>query len=122
VIAAGPDVSDAPAPYLRAGADLALVGEGLSALLELLPRFDAQPHIENEELVRGLSGIASLSGGKVVKAGGTKGLALAQAAGIAAWDLVDIDRYRSVWIKAHGYFSLNMAASRGCSFRCTWCS
>ena len=25
-------------------------------------------------------------------------------------------------MKAHGYFSLNMAASRGCSFRCTWCS
>jgi anaerobic magnesium-protoporphyrin IX monomethyl ester cyclase len=122
VIAAGPDVSDAPGPYLRAGADLALVGEGLSTLLELLPRFDAQLHMESEELVRGLSGISSLSGGKVVKASGTKGLALAQDAGIAAWDLVDIDRYRSVWIKAHGYFSLNMAASRGCSFRCTWCS
>jgi anaerobic magnesium-protoporphyrin IX monomethyl ester cyclase len=122
VIAAGPDVSDAPGPYLRAGADLALVGEGLTTLLELLPRLDAQLQIENEELVRGLSGISSLSGGKVVKASGTKGLALAKDAGIAAWDLVDIERYRSVWMKAHGYFSLNMAASRGCSFRCTWCS
>jgi anaerobic magnesium-protoporphyrin IX monomethyl ester cyclase len=122
VIAAGPDVSDAPGPYLRAGADLALVGEGLATLLELLPRMDAKLHIESEDLVRGLSGIASLSDGKVVKASGTKGLALAQDAGIAAWDLVDIERYRSVWLKAHGYFSLNMAASRGCSFRCAWCS
>jgi anaerobic magnesium-protoporphyrin IX monomethyl ester cyclase len=122
VIAAGPDVSDAPGPYLRAGADLALVGEGISTLLELLPRFDAQRHIENDALVRGLSGVSSLSDGKVVKASGTKGLALAQDAGIAAWDLVDIDHYRSVWMRAHGYFSLNMAASRGCSFRCTWCS
>jgi anaerobic magnesium-protoporphyrin IX monomethyl ester cyclase len=122
VIAAGPDVSDAPGPYLRAGADLALVGEGLSTLLELLPRFDAQLQSESEDLVRGLSGIASLSGGKVVKASGTKGLALAQTAGLAAWDLVDVERYRAVWMKAHGYFSLNMAASRGCSFRCTWCS
>src|SRR5258707_292226 len=122
VIAAGPDVSDAPGPYLRAGADLALVGGGLSALLELLPRLDAQLHVNSEDLVRGLSGIASISGGKVVKASGTKGLALAHDAGLAAWDLVDIDRYRSVWKKAHGYFSLNMAASRGCSFRCTWCS
>jgi anaerobic magnesium-protoporphyrin IX monomethyl ester cyclase len=122
VIAAGPDVSDAPAPYLRAGADLALVGEGLSTLLELLPRIDAQLDIKNEDLVRGLSGIASLSGGKAVKAAGSRGLALAQDAGLAAWDLVDLDRYRAVWMKAHGYFSLNMAASRGCSFRCTWCS
>jgi anaerobic magnesium-protoporphyrin IX monomethyl ester cyclase len=122
IIAAGPDVSDAPGPYLRAGADLALVGEGLSTLLELLPRFDAQLQAHCDDLVRGLSGVASMVGGKVVKATGTKGLALAQNAGLAAWDLVDIDRYRSVWMKAHGYFSLNMAASRGCSFRCTWCS
>jgi anaerobic magnesium-protoporphyrin IX monomethyl ester cyclase len=122
VIAAGPDVSDAPGPYLRAGADLALAGEGVSTLLELLPRLDAQLNINNEDLVRGLSGIASMSGGKVVNASGTKGLALAQDAGLAAWDLVDMDRYRSVWMKAHGYFSLNMAASRGCSFRCTWCA
>jgi anaerobic magnesium-protoporphyrin IX monomethyl ester cyclase len=39
-----------------------------------------------------------------------------------AWDLVDVERYRSVWRAAHGYFSLNMAASRGCSFRCNWCA
>jgi anaerobic magnesium-protoporphyrin IX monomethyl ester cyclase len=122
VIAAGPDVSDAPAPYLRAGADLALVGEGLVTLLELLPRLDAQLGADCADLVRGLSGVASLDDGKVVKASGTKGLALAQDAGLAAWDLVDMDRYRTVWMKAHGYFSLNMAASRGCSFRCTWCS
>jgi anaerobic magnesium-protoporphyrin IX monomethyl ester cyclase len=122
VIAAGPDVSDAPGPYLHAGADLTLAGEGLSTLLELLPRLDAQIDADSTDLVRGLSGVASLSGGKVVKASGNKGLALAQDAGLAAWDLVDMDRYRTVWMKAHGYFSLNMAASRGCSFRCTWCS
>jgi anaerobic magnesium-protoporphyrin IX monomethyl ester cyclase len=122
VIAAGPDVSDAPGPYLRAGADLALIGEGLGTLLELLPRLDAQRSANGADLVRGLSGIASLSGGKVLKASGTKGLALAHDTGLAAWDLVDVDRYRAVWMKAHGYFSLNMAASRGCSFRCTWCS
>jgi anaerobic magnesium-protoporphyrin IX monomethyl ester cyclase len=122
VIAAGPDVSDAPGPYLRAGADLALIGEGLSTLLALLPRLDARLDADNDDLVRGLSGVASLSGGKLNKASGGKGLVLAQDAELAAWDLVDIDRYRSVWLKAHGYFSLNMAASRGCSFRCTWCS
>jgi anaerobic magnesium-protoporphyrin IX monomethyl ester cyclase len=122
VIAAGPDVSDAPAPYLRAGADLTLVGEGLSALLELLPRLDAQPDASGETLVRGLSGVAALSGGKILNASGSKGLPLAQAAGLAAWDLVDMNRYRDVWMRAHGYFSLNMAASRGCSFRCNWCA
>ena len=41
---------------------------------------------------------------------------------MAAWDLVDIERYRAMWLKTHGYFSLNMAASRGCPFRCAWCA
>ncbi|HLY67317.1 MAG TPA: radical SAM protein, partial [Chloroflexota bacterium] len=39
-----------------------------------------------------------------------------------ALDLIDVERYRTVWQRAHGYFSLNMSASRGCSFRCNWCS
>ena len=43
-------------------------------------------------------------------------------AALPAWDLVDIEKYRRVWRRAHGYFSLNMAASRGCSFRCNWCA
>jgi len=41
---------------------------------------------------------------------------------VVAWDLVDMDRYRSVWLRSHGHLSLNMAASRGCSFRCAWCA
>jgi anaerobic magnesium-protoporphyrin IX monomethyl ester cyclase len=39
-----------------------------------------------------------------------------------AWDLVDIERYRNAWIKAHGYFSLNLVSSRGCPYRCNWCA
>ncbi|HEY0802485.1 MAG TPA: hypothetical protein VGD54_16725, partial [Steroidobacteraceae bacterium] len=84
VISAGPDVSDAPGPYLRAGANLALIGEGISTLLELLPRMDSQLAMSDADLARGLSGIASLSGGKLVRASGAKGVALAQAAGLAA--------------------------------------
>jgi anaerobic magnesium-protoporphyrin IX monomethyl ester cyclase len=122
VIASGPDVSDAPGVYLRAGADFTLVGEGLSALLELLPRLQQHPQLLPEEAVRGLSGINTSSGGKVVHATQPKGPVTAQDVGLAAWDLVDVERYRAVWRRAHGYFSLNMAASRGCPFRCTWCA
>ena len=121
-IAGGPDVTDAPGHYLKAGADLTLIGEGLSVLRELLPRVDRQPHLRNEEWVRGLSGVHTLIGGLVHNTVGAQGAALAEEAGVAAWDLVDMERYRSVWMKAHGYFSLNLAASRGCPFRCTWCA
>jgi anaerobic magnesium-protoporphyrin IX monomethyl ester cyclase len=122
VIAAGPDVSDAPAPYLQAGADLALIGEGLAALLDLLPRLDSQPHAHSDDLKAGLAGIASLSQGKVVAVNVARVLPDPKLDGIAAWDLVDIERYRAIWLTAHRYFSLNMAGSRGCSFRCAWCA
>lgn len=39
-----------------------------------------------------------------------------------AWDLLDVDTYRGAWVEAHGYFSMNLAASRGCPYRCNWCA
>jgi radical SAM superfamily enzyme YgiQ (UPF0313 family) len=39
-----------------------------------------------------------------------------------AWDLLDIETYRQAWIHAHGHFSLNLTASRGCPYRCNWCA
>ena len=122
VFAAGPDVNDAPTPYLLAGADLTLVGEGLFALLGLLPRLEREPQIPTASLIAGLSGIACLAEGKLLVSAGAKTLPSSLYTGFAAWDLVDMDRYRSVWMEKHGFFSLNMAASRGCSFRCAWCA
>jgi anaerobic magnesium-protoporphyrin IX monomethyl ester cyclase len=122
VIAAGADVSDAPGPYLLAGADVALLGEGLATLLVLLPRLDLRPDAHAGELLEGLSGVASFAAGKITAVNGARILPTPDQGELPAWDLVDIDRYRSTWLKAHGYFSLNMAASRGCSFRCAWCA
>jgi anaerobic magnesium-protoporphyrin IX monomethyl ester cyclase len=122
VIAAGSDVSDAPEPYLRAGADIALKGEGLPALLELLRRLDLTPGAPSQALAEGVAGTATLAGAGVASINGAKLLPEVELTERAAWDLVDMDRYRDAWLSAHGYFSLNLAASRGCSFRCTWCS
>lgn len=133
VIAAGPDVTDAPEPYLRAGADFALSGEGLTALLELVPRIEGQLGVplsgsppsangRSHDLVVGLPGVATLRGDKVTITKGARVFSSVEHDSLPAWDLLDIERYRSVWMRAHRYFSLNMAASRGCSFRCSWCA
>jgi anaerobic magnesium-protoporphyrin IX monomethyl ester cyclase len=122
VIAGGSDVSDAPEPYLRAGADITLRGEGLPALLEILRRLDLAPAAASGALAEGVAGTATLTGGDVAAINGAKLLPEVELSERAAWDLVDMDRYRSAWLAAHGYFSLNLAASRGCSFRCAWCS
>src|SRR5690606_34409412 len=40
----------------------------------------------------------------------------------AAWDLVDIESYRKIWKDNHSYFSLNIATTRGCPYKCNWCA
>jgi anaerobic magnesium-protoporphyrin IX monomethyl ester cyclase len=37
-------------------------------------------------------------------------------------DLIDANQYREAWKTAHGYFSLNIVASRGCPYHCNWCA
>jgi anaerobic magnesium-protoporphyrin IX monomethyl ester cyclase len=44
------------------------------------------------------------------------------AAPIPAWDLVDMDRYRTIWYQRHGRFSLNLVTTRGCPYHCNWCA
>lgn len=122
VIVAGSDATDAPEPYLQAGAEIALRGEGLDTLAALIKRLDADIGLEHAGLTRNLPGIAHLRGGAVRSLDEARVAPIVAQPELPAWDLVEIERYRAVWIQAHGYFSLNMAASRGCPFRCSWCA
>jgi anaerobic magnesium-protoporphyrin IX monomethyl ester cyclase len=123
VITAGSDATDAPEPYLRAGADLVLLGEGLETLMAVIPRLDASPTLETAALVEGLAGFATMVEGEVStqRSSGPPPRSFQQKVP-PAWDLVNMERYRAVWREAHGFFSLNMASSKGCSFRCAWCA
>lgn len=123
VIVGGSDATDEPDAYLAAGAGVVLAGEGIEALEVLLQRLDAQPSIGDGELVQGVGGVTTSASRET--RGRSAPMRIPPARGelpAPAWDLVDIERYRSVWRRAHGRFSLNMAASRGCSFRCAWCA
>ena len=123
VITAGSDATDAPEPYLRAGADLVLLSEGLETLMAVIPRLDASPTLETAALVEGLAGFATMVEGEVStqRSSGPPPRSFQQKVP-PAWDLVNMERYRAVWREAHGFFSLNMASSKGCSFRCAWCA
>lgn len=122
VIVAGSDASDHPEPFLAAGADAVLIGEGIGALIALVERLQRQPDIDPAAWTEGLPGVASIADGttRVTRIGAVP--PDPRIAGQPAWDLLDIDRYRAFWQDRHGYFSLNMAASRGCPFRCNWCA
>ena len=122
LIAAGSDASDSPETYLGAGADAVLHGEALASLMALIDRLNADPQAESAALAAGLPDVSVISANNVQRFRGVAALPEPAFAPLPAWDLIDIEKYRRVWQRAHGYFSLNMAASRGCSFRCNWCA
>jgi anaerobic magnesium-protoporphyrin IX monomethyl ester cyclase len=35
---------------------------------------------------------------------------------------VDVEQYRKLWKKSHGFFSMNIVTTRGCPFHCNWCA
>ncbi len=122
VIVAGSDASDHPEVFLAAGAEAVLVGEGIAAMAELVGRLAQDVHLEAAAWTGDLPGVAVLTGGqqRLTRIGAQP--PDPRLGGHPAWDLVDVERYRAMWRERHGYFSLNMAASRGCPFRCHWCA
>jgi anaerobic magnesium-protoporphyrin IX monomethyl ester cyclase len=122
VIVAGSDASDHPEPFLAAGADVVLVGEGIAALAALVERLEREPGIDDDAWTAGLPGVATIVDGAVRTGRIGPQPPDPRVVGQPAWDLLDIERYRAFWKSRHGYFSLNMAASRGCPFRCNWCA
>jgi anaerobic magnesium-protoporphyrin IX monomethyl ester cyclase len=122
VIVAGSDASDHPDAFLAAGADVVLIGEGIAALVELIERLERDSDIDTQGWVSGIAGVATLVSGQTQLTRVGVMPPDPRLIGHPAWDLVEIERYRTMWLERHGCFSLNMAASRGCPFRCNWCA
>src|SRR5690606_890969 len=102
--------------YLGAGADFVIHGEGEITLAELLCC------LKENASVTELQGITYLDGAEVKRNPARTVLKDLDSLPLPAWDLVDLDSYRSVWLRHHGYFSLNIATTRGCPFKCNSCA
>ena len=122
VIVAGSDASDQPEAFLAAGAHAVLIGEGIAPLIALINRLDGDTRIGAQAWTDGIPGVAARDRDETRLARVGVMPPDPRIVGHPAWDLVDVERYRRVWRERHGYFSLNMAASRGCPFRCNWCA
>jgi len=108
----GSDASDHVAEYLNAGFFAAILGEPESTLLELC---EGRPIEEIQSIAFAVPGAIRYTPKRRERVDlGT----LPQP----AWDLVDMEQYRTAWQSAHGYFSLNLVSSRGCPYRCNWCA
>jgi anaerobic magnesium-protoporphyrin IX monomethyl ester cyclase len=120
VLVNGSDASDHVENYLRKGFRCVLVGEAEFTLLEVVPHLLKS----RKATLGGVAGLAYLSPttGEVVRTARRNQLRHLDALPFPARDLIDTRQYRDAWKSAHGYFSLNIVASRGCPYRCNWCA
>ena len=117
VIVSSSDSTDRYEEYLQAGADFILLGEAEMSLQELIGSLE-----KGETDFRQIQGIAYKNGEAVVKTPRRSVLKFLDGLPLPAWDLLDITPYKKMWLKHNGYFSINLATTRGCPFKCNWCA
>lgn len=118
VIIAGSDASDHDAHYLDAGADYVVIGEGEETLGELLDALTGKSAAKPDNI----PGLAFLHAGRPFRTRPRPDIRDLDALPFPAWDLVDVENYRTIWHRKHGYFSMNMVTTRGCPYHCNWCA
>lgn len=117
VIVSSSDSTDRHEHYLQAGADFVLLGEAEQTLQELVNA------IEN-----GISDFTTIQGlafrqyDRIIKTAKRNVLKFLDGLPFPAWDLLNITPYKEMWQEHNGYFSINMATTRGCPFKCNWCA
>ncbi|HWQ12070.1 MAG TPA: radical SAM protein [Roseiflexaceae bacterium] len=134
VIVCGSDATDHPDSYLAAGADFVLLGEGEATLAELLAALvtddrgsTTKDRRARFEQIQGLAWAERSPEGErssfvVRRSSRRPDIRDLDALPFPAWDLVDVERYRRIWLERHGYYSMNMVTTRGCPYHCNWCA
>lgn len=136
VIANSSDSTDHFAEYLQQGVDFVILGEGEATLRELITTLEAVDWTSEDKPLDKQNGLSSIAGiayqtlqeipettqPLIHRTAPRPVLNDLDALPDPAWDLVDIEAYRRIWMNRHGYFSLNLATTRGCPYKCNWCA
>ncbi|ABF39878.1 Fe-S protein, radical SAM family [Candidatus Koribacter versatilis Ellin345] len=117
VVVHGSDATDQAPLYLQAGAEFVLQGESEIRLGDL---------VASMLLGRTPTEVPGLAwhdtSGAVMHHASPVEQANWMQLSTPARDLIDLKPYREAWCEAHGFWSLNIVASRGCPYRCNWCA
>lgn len=116
VIVCSSDATDHYADYLEKGADYIIQGEGELALLELIDTLEKHESLES---VRGIAFKVENTIQVNIKRPVLQDL---DELPLPAWDLVDMNAYKIIWASGHQPFTLNIATTRGCPYKCNWCA
>jgi anaerobic magnesium-protoporphyrin IX monomethyl ester cyclase len=118
-VVGGPEPAAYLDEYLDAGADVVVIGEGESTMEELVPVLRAGSW-EKLHQVRGIA-FRSADGATI------RTLPRGQIEDLdtqpwPAREAIDMSQYINVWQKHHGMTSVSLTTTRGCPYRCRWCS
>ncbi len=116
VIVNSSDSTDHFQKYLETGADFIILGEGELTLKDLISK------IKNKGDTSDLKGIVYKNGDKFITTPKREVLRNLDELPMPAWDLVNVDAYKNVWAERGRKFTLNMATTRGCPYKCNWCA
>jgi len=117
VIVSSSDSSDHYEQYLDAGADFILIGEAEQTMFELIETLQC----EQQDFVS-IPGIAFKKQYAYIKTAPRKVMNELDCLPMPAWDMLDITPYKKMWLQHAGFFSINIATTRGCPFKCNWCA
>jgi anaerobic magnesium-protoporphyrin IX monomethyl ester cyclase len=116
VIVSSSDSTDHYKKYIENGADFIIQGEGEITLLELINA------IENNQSAEQLSGIVYQKNTEIQVNSKRTVLVNLDELPLPAWDLVNMESYQSIWKQSNREFTLNIATTRGCPYKCNWCA
>ncbi|MGA3089212.1 MAG: radical SAM protein [Terriglobales bacterium] len=118
-VVGGPEPSAYIPEYLKAGADVVVIGEGEVTVEELLPVLRGGSR-ESLNLVDGIAFRGS--GDSIVQ---TKPRLQLRDVDAQPWpdrEAIDLGEYVATWRKHHGMGSVSLITARGCPYHCRWCS
>jgi len=117
VIASSSDAADHYEKYIQHGVDFVIIGEGEVSLKELISSLD-----KGETNYNNIDGLAFKTNGQITRTSARQIVKELDSFPKPSWDLIDVSAYKKIWMEGHGYFSINIATTRGCPFKCNWCA
>ncbi|MFT4698200.1 MAG: anaerobic magnesium-protoporphyrin IX monomethyl ester cyclase [Flavobacteriaceae bacterium] len=116
IIVCSSDSTDHFQKYIEKGADYIIQGEGEITLKELI-------HAINNKLpVDSIQGLVFKEKEEFKKNPKRVVLKNLDEFPMPAWDLADIESYKKIWQQGSNEFTLNIATTRGCPYKCNWCA
>ncbi|WP_130733489.1 radical SAM protein [Flavobacterium sp. J27] len=116
VIVSSSDATDHYDLYLQNGADYIIQGEGEITLAELIHS------LENKNPIESVKGVVFTKEDQVQVNPPRPVLQDLDELPLPAWDLININAYKEIWDQGTQEFTLNIATTRGCPYKCNWCA